>query len=96
MFRFASPIYLYLLILIPVLTVIYALVQLRMKKQLKSFGDLELMRSLMPDVSPIRRHVKFALMMVALGLLAVVLARPQYGTRNEEVKRSGIAGSMPS
>lgn len=90
MFRFASPIYLYLLILIPVLTVIYALVQLRMKKQLKSFGDLELMRSLMPDVSPIRRHVKFALMMVALGLLAVVLARPQYGTRNEEVKRSGI------
>ena len=44
----------------------------------------------MPDVSPLRRHVKFALMMLALGLLAVVLARPQYGTRNEEVKRSGI------
>ena len=54
------------------------------------FGDPNLMRSLMPDVSPLRRHVKFALMMLALGLLAVVLARPQYGTRNEEVKRSGI------
>ena len=90
MFRFASPIYLYLLILIPVLTVVYVLVQFRMKKQLKAFGDLELIRHLMPDVSPTRRHVKFALMMLALGLLAVVLARPQYGTRNEEVKRSGI------
>ena len=90
MFRFASPIYLYLLILIPVLTVVYVLVQFRMKKQLKTFGDLELIRHLMPDVSPMRRHVKFALMMLALGLLAVVLARPQYGTRNEEVKRSGI------
>lgn len=90
MFRFASPIYLYLLILIPVLTAVYVLVQFRMKKQLKAFGDLELIRHLMPDVSPTRRHVKFALMMLALGLLAVVLARPQYGTRNEEVKRSGI------
>lgn len=90
MFRFASLIYLYLLILIPVLTAVYVLVQFRMKKQLKAFGDLELIRHLMPDVSPMRRHVKFALMMLALGLLAVVLARPQYGTRNEEVKRSGI------
>ena len=90
MFRFASPIYLYLLILIPVFTAVYVLVQYRMKKQIKMFGDPDLMRSLMPDVSPLRRHVKFALMMLALGLLAVVLARPQYGTRNEEVKRSGI------
>ena len=90
MFRFASPLYLYLLTLIPVFTAIYVLVQYRMKKQLKVFGDPELMRSLMPDVSPMRRHIKFALMMLALGLLAVVLARPQFGTRNEEVKRSGI------
>ena len=90
MFRFASPLYLYLLILIPVFTAVYVLVQYRMKKQLKVFGDIELMKSLMPDVSPIRRHIKFALMMLAVGLLAVVLARPQFGTRNEEVKRSGI------
>ena len=90
MFRFESPIYLYLLILIPVLTAVYVLMQYRMKQQIKKFGDPELLRHLMPDVSPLRRHVKFALMMLALGLLAVVLARPQYGTRNEEVKRSGI------
>ena len=90
MFRFASPIYLYLLALIPVLTLAYVLVQYRLKRQVKQFGDPELMRMLMPDVSPLRRHVKFSLLMLALGLLAVVLARPQYGTRNEEVKRSGI------
>lgn len=90
MFRFASPIYFYLLILIPILTVIYVLVLYRVKQQLKKFGDFELMRDLMPDVSPLRRHIKFSLMMLALGLLVVVLARPQYGTRNEEVKRSGI------
>ena len=90
MFRFASPIFLYLLILIPVLTAIYVLIQYGMKQKMKKFGDIELLRYLMPDVSPVRRHVKFALMMLALGMISVVLARPQYGTRNEEVKRSGI------
>ncbi|MEE0520766.1 MAG: VWA domain-containing protein [Bacteroidaceae bacterium] len=90
MFRFACPIYIYLLTLIPVLTAIYLFVQFRMKKQIRQFGDVELMKSLMPDVSPLRRHVKFGLLMFALAMLCFVLARPQYGTRNEEVKRSGI------
>ena len=90
MFRFESPLYLYVLLLIPVLTVVYVLMLFRMKKQIKAFGDPTLLKHLMPDVSPMRRHIKFSLMMLALGLLAVVLARPQYGTRNEEVKRSGI------
>lgn len=61
-----------------------------MKKQLKKFGDPDLLRSLMPDVSALRRHVKFGLMMTALALIILVMARPQFGTRNEEVKRSGI------
>lgn len=90
MFRFASPLYLYLLLLIPVLMAVYAFVQYRMKKQISRFGDPELVKMLTPDVSPVRRHVKFALMLVAYALLCLVLARPQYGTRNEEVKRQGI------
>lgn len=71
-------------------TAVYVVMAMRAKKQLKKFGDPDLLKHLMPDVSPMRKHVKFSLMMVALGLMAVVLARPQYGTRNEEVKRSGI------
>ena len=90
MFRFANPLFLYLLILIPILTAVYLLMQYKLKQQVNLFGAPELLRALMPDVSPIRRHVKFSLMMVAIGLISLVLARPQYGTRNEEVKRSGI------
>ena len=90
MFRFANPLFLYLLILIPILTAVYLLMQYKVKQQVKLFGAHELLRVLMPDVSPIRSHVKFSLMMVAIGLISLVLARPQYGTRNEEVKRSGI------
>ena len=90
MFRFAHPTYLYLLALVPLFIIIYWLYQRRMKKNLRKFGDPELLKHLMPEVSVIRRNLKFALMMLALTLAVFMLARPQYGTRNEEVKRSGI------
>lgn len=90
MFRFAHQIYLYFLLLIPVITAVYVYFQFRMKRQLRKFGDPDLLRNLMPDVSPLRRHIKFGLLMAALALIVLVLARPQFGTRNEEVKRSGI------
>lgn len=90
MFRFANPIYLYLLALIPVFIVLYVFFLHLKKKKIRKFGDPKLLAHLMPDVSPVRMHIKFALMMVALGLIILVMARPQYGMRNEEVKRSGI------
>ena len=90
MFRFAHPTYLYLLLLIPVLVAIYIVIRWRMNKQLRKFGDVALMAHLMPDVSRLRVHFKFALMMTALALVIFIMARPQYGTRSEEVKRSGI------
>ncbi|MDO4824079.1 MAG: VWA domain-containing protein, partial [Bacteroidales bacterium] len=90
MFRFANPIFLYLLALIPLFVVAYVFMRRRMMKNLRRFGDPELMSFLMPDVSPVRRHVKFSLLMLALALIIFMLARPQFGTRNEEYKRSGI------
>ncbi|MBP5376866.1 MAG: VWA domain-containing protein [Bacteroidaceae bacterium] len=90
MFRFANPTYLYLLLLIPVLVAIYILLRWRMRKQLRRFGDVRLMAHLMPDVSRVRVHLKFSLMMLALAFVIFIMARPQFGTRNEEVKRSGI------
>lgn len=90
MFRFESPVFLYLLIIIPVLILIrlYAL-RLR-KKKLMLFGDMELLKSLMPDVSPLRKSVKFWLQLAALALLIIMLARPQMGTKISQDKRRGI------
>lgn len=90
MFRFANPIYLYLLILIPFFTFIFIILKRVMKNKLSEFGDLVLIKNFMPDVSSSRRNAKFILMMTALGLISIILARPQYGMRNEEIKRSGI------
>lgn len=90
MFRFAHPEILYLLILIPLFVLAYILLKRQMKNKLKKFGDLSLLSHLMPEVSAGRRNLKFALLMFAIGLAIIVLARPQFGIKNEEYKRSGI------
>ena len=90
MFRFEDPIYLYLLAVIPLLMLIRFLMVRQQKKRLRKFGDPELVRQLMPDVSRLRPAVKFWLLLGALALLIVVLARPQMGTKISHEKRTGI------
>ena len=58
--------------------------------QLKKFGDLTLLKGLMPDVSPVRRGVKFWLMIASVMLLIIMLARPQMGTKINQEQRKGI------
>ena len=48
------------------------------------------MAQLMPDVSKYRPDVKFWLLFTAIGLFAVLLARPQFGSKLETVKRKGV------
>ena len=43
----------------------------------------------MPDVSKYRPDVKFWLVFAAIGLFSVLLARPQFGSKLETVKRTG-------
>jgi Ca-activated chloride channel family protein len=90
MFKFAEPQYLFLLILIPVLAGIFLYRRLKQRKSLRAFGDPELLAQLMPNVSTIRPVVKFTMQMVVVLFFTIVLARPQFGTRTEEVKRQGI------
>lgn len=90
MFRFENPIYLYLLVLIPILALIRFYAIGKRRKRLKKFGDPELLKSLMPDVSRFRPEVKFWLLIAALALLIFVLARPQLGTKISREMRNGI------
>ena len=90
MFRFESPIYLYLLVVVPLLYVLRLFLVRQQKQRLRRFGQMELVRQLMPDVSRFRPLVKFWLMLTALILLIVMLARPQFGTKISHEKRTGI------
>ena len=90
MFRFEEPTYLYLLLLLPLLAALFLYSNYRRRRAIKKFGDPELMAQLMPDASKYRPDVKFWIVFVAIGLFAVLLARPQFGSRLETVKRQGI------
>jgi len=90
MFRFEDPIYLYLLVLIPILALIRFVSYRNQKKKLRKFGDIQLLKELMPDVSRFRPSVKFWILLGALALLIIMLARPQLGTKINHEKRVGI------
>ena len=90
MFRFEEPAYLYLLLLLPLLVAFYLFSNYRRRKAIRKFGDPVLMAQLMPDVSKYRPDVKFWLVFTAIGLFAVLLARPQFGSKLETVKRKGV------
>ena len=90
MFRFEEPAYLYLLLLLPLLAAFYLYSNYRRRKNIRKFGDPELMAQLMPDVSKYRPDVKFWMVFVAIGLFSVLLARPQFGSKLETVKRQGV------
>ena len=90
MFRFENPTYLLLLIVLPVLAVIFIWSNIKRKRNLKAYGDPELLSAMMPDVSPARYNLKFWLTFAALFFLIIVAARPQFGTKMETVKRQGI------
>ncbi|MFC0876417.1 VWA domain-containing protein [Saccharicrinis sp. FJH2] len=90
MFRFANPEILYALVLIPALWLFFLANRKNRKKKLNEFGDPELMKGLMPDVSPMRPVWKYNLLLFSLFVLIFVLARPQFGSKLQTVKRKGI------
>ena len=88
--KFASPEYLYLLILLPLLLAVYIYSNYRRNRNLRLYGDVQLLKSLMPDVSVYRPSIKFWLSFAALALIVVALARPQFGSKKETITRQGI------
>ena len=90
MLRFAHPGYLFLFIPVIALIGLFIHTLYLRKKNIKLWGNPKLLASLMPNVSYIRPHVKFYLQLLALFLIVIVLAQPQFGTKKEEVKKKGI------
>ena len=90
MFRFENPIYLWLLLIIPILIIIKIMMWYVQRKKLSRIGNPTLLEELMPDVSRFRPWVKFLLLITALSSLILTLARPQFGSKISHEKRNGI------
>ncbi len=90
MIRFEDPLYIWLLWLIPLLFLLRLVGWRRKRQKAKKFGDPSLLALLAPDVSKYRPTVKFWMLMAALAVLILMLARPQMGTKISHEKRNGI------
>lgn len=88
--RFEDPIYLYLLAIIPLLYLLRFWMLWHRRKSLRLWGEKDLTLQQMPDVSRHRPMIKFSILMAAMTLIIVMLARPQMGTKVSNEKRHGI------
>ncbi|MBR5695273.1 MAG: VWA domain-containing protein [Paludibacteraceae bacterium] len=90
LFKFANPDLLMLLLIVPAFIIGFIATRILRTKNLKRFGDLTLLKSLMPGVSGGREIVKFSIMMLALVAIIICAARPQFGSKLETVKKKGV------
>jgi Ca-activated chloride channel family protein len=90
LFRFANEEYLYLLLLLPVLVALFIFHQYRRRRALRKLGESKLVGRLFPEISGARPVVKFLLFILAFSSVIIILARPQFGSKIEEVKREGV------
>ena len=88
--RFLYPELLFLLLL-PVLLIVPVLYRTHVqRKKLKEFGQTDLVRELMPDLSLRRKLGKDLILLFAFAFMILALARPQMGAKTEKVKLEGI------
>jgi Ca-activated chloride channel family protein len=90
LFRFANPVFLYLLLLLPVLILLYILNEVRKKNALKRLGNIKLVSRLVPEMSKIRPVIKFILQLIAVIAGIIMLSRPQFGSKIEDIKKQGV------
>ncbi len=89
-FKFAEPVFFYGLLMIPVFFIIFRLMLSWKKRALKRFGESNLIRKLMPDVSNHKASFKFIILMLAYTMIILGLANPQLGSKLENIERKGI------
>lgn len=91
MYRFESDIYLWAILgILPLVIIVFLFIQNWKKRKLQQFGNEEIVKRLMPNVSKSLPIVKFVLYSLAIVSLLIGLANLQFGTKVEEVKREGI------
>lgn len=90
MFRFENPEYLYLFIVLPFLVALYIYLNIKKQRDVKKLGVLATIKKMMPELSLKRSYLKFWLIFAALCTGIIMIARPQFGTKVENVEREGI------
>jgi len=88
--RFLYPQLLFGLLVIPLIILIYIYFFNKKNRDLERFANRMILPKITPSLSLKKQYVKALLITLSLFFLIVSLARPQFGTKMEVIKRKGI------
>jgi Ca-activated chloride channel homolog len=90
MMRLAVPDLVWLLLLVPLLVLAFALSFTRKRRRLSRLGDSALIARMTANVSPMRQMLRSVYVTMAVLLVVVALLRPQAGGRAKLEKQRGL------
>jgi len=88
--RFGHPQFFWLLLILPAVALFFYWASRQRQRLLAQFIQTRLLPALTIGVSPTRRKIRFTCLILAVGLLIVALARPQYGYDLQKIERRGL------
>lgn len=90
MYQLESPLFFYLLALVPVVVVLWLLSMIWKRSKQRKFADKSLLKKLSPDRSGFKSALKIGVLSLALVMMSFALVNPKIGTKLETVKREGV------
>ena len=93
MVQFDESLYFYLLGVIPVLVLLFLMVQVWKRSKQREFANTPMLRRLAPEKSRFKGTLKLVVFLAGLAFLVLALANPKIGTKLETVKRRKRPGS---
>ena len=85
-----EKIWFWALLVIPVLFILFMILQLWRRNAQRKFADKSLLKRLSPNQSTFKSVLKVIVLSLAFACLAIALVNPKIGTKLETVKREGV------
>ena len=90
MYQLDEKIWFWALITIPVIMVLFGILQIWKKQAQKRFADRTVLKRLSPHRSFFKSVLKILVLSLAFLCLTIALVNPKIGTKLETVKREGV------
>lgn len=90
MYQLEERIWFWILGIIPVIVLLFLIVQIWKHKAQRKFADKALLKRLSPNKSLFKSILKIAILCLVFVCLAIAMVNPKVGTKLETVKREGV------
>ncbi|MFD2915151.1 vWA domain-containing protein [Psychroserpens luteus] len=89
-FQLEEKVWFWILLVIPVIILLFAILQFWKYKTQKRFANPKLLKRLSPNQSLFKSILKIVVLSLAIACFAIALVNPKIGTKLETVKRQGV------